>query len=350
MNLIDDTIKQIGSFNKEAAKNAERHLESLAMPKWALGRVMDLAQELAGITGKIHPVLKRKINIVIAADHGVTEEGVSAYPQEVTNLMIAAMLKGKAGINVIAKSVNSDVVVIDAGTITPPNSAQGAKFISKRVGDGTNNFANGPAMSYEQAIRSIEVGIEVTDKLSVSSDIFGLGEVGIGNTTSATAVLCAVTECDPVTVTGRGTGIDDKSLKNKISVIKRALNINKPDPNDAIDILQKFGGFEIGAMTGVILGAASKRIPVIIDGFISTSAALIALLLSPNSIDFVIASHKSVEPGHIIMLKKLNKEAYLDLNFRLGEGTGSAMMMPLVDSACGLLNDMITLEDAMKLS
>jgi len=219
------------------------------------------------ITGKIHPVLIRKINIVIAADHGVTEEGVSAYPQEVTNLMIAVMLKGKAGINIISKSVNSDVVVIDAGTVTL-----------------------------------------------------------------------------------RGTGIDDESLKNKISVIKRALNINKPDPNDAIDILQKVGGFEIGAMTGVILSATSKRIPVIIDGFISTSAAIIAQLLSPNCMDFVIASHKSVEPGHIMMLNKLNKEAYLDLNFRLGEGTGSAMMMPLVDSACGLLNDMITLEDAMKLS
>ena len=347
MNLIDYTINQIECFDIETVLKAKQHLESLAMPKWALGRIMDLAQELAGIKGEIHPTFKRKTCVVMAADHGVAEEGVSTYPQEITNLMVSTMLKGGAGINVIADSVQSKVVVADIGTVSQIQYPTAKNFISKRVGNGTKNFLKGPAMSYEQAEKSLEAGIEIANELSNMNDIFGLGEVGIGNTTSATAVLCAVTGYDPEEVTGHGTGIDNESFQHKIAVIKQALYINKPDPDNGIQILQKVGGFEIGAMTGFILGAASKRIPVIIDGFISTSSALLAQLICPNSIDFILASHKSVEPGHILMLKKLNKHAYLDLNFRLGEGTGAAMMMPLVDSACAVLNDMYTLKKAI---
>ena len=349
MNLIGETIEQIGCFNKETALKAKLHLESLAMPVWALGRIMDLAQELAGIKGSIHPVFKRKTCVVMAADHGVAEEGVSAYPQEVTNLMISAMLKGGAGINAVADSAQSKVIVVDTGTISQINYPGAENFFSKRVGNGTDNFAKGPAMTYEQAEKSIEVGIEIANELSNVNDIFGLGEVGIGNTTSATAVLCAITGYDPEKVTGRGTGINNESFQNKISVVKQALYINRPDPDDGIQILQKVGGFEIGAMAGFIIGAAAKGVPVIIDGFISTSSALLARLLCPNSVDFILASHKSTEPGHILMLKKLGKKAYLDLDLRLGEGTGAVMMMPLVDSACAVINNMFTLEQAMNM-
>jgi len=284
----------------------------------------------------------------MAADHGVAEEGVSAYPQEITNLMVSTMIKGGAGINVIADTVQSKVAVADVGTVSQVHYPAAKNFISKRVGNGTENFIKGPAMSYEQAEKSLVTGIEIANELSIMNDIFALGEVGIGNTTSAAAVLCAVSSCDPEKVTGRGTGIDNETFQHKIAVIKQALYINKPDPGDGIHILQKVGGYEIGAMAGFILGAAAKRIPVIIDGFISTSSALLAQLLCPSSIDFILASHKSVEPGHILMLKKLKKKAYLDLNFRLGEGTGAAMMMPLVDAACAVLNNMYTLKDAMK--
>ncbi len=347
MNSIDKVISKISVFDNSTALSAKKHLESLAMPHRALGKVMDLAQDLAGITGKNHPSFEKKINIVMAADHGVTEETISAYPQEVTVPMVYTMLKEGAAINVLAKSAGSNVVVVDVGIKSEIEIPENENFICRRIASGTANFAKGPAMTKGQAIKSIETGIEIADCLANKTDVFGLGEIGIGNTTSATAILCAVTGTEPAVVTGRGTGINDDILQNKISVIEKTLQLNNPNKNDAVDILQKIGGFEIGAMAGFILGAASKRIPVIIDGLISTSSVLIAQLLCPKICDFIIASHEGTEPGHKLMLKHLNKEAYLNLGLRLGEGTGAALMMPLIDSASAVLNNMFNLEQAL---
>jgi len=318
MNLLDQAISNISVYNNKSALKAKKHLESLAMPRWALGKVMDLAVNLAGITGKVHPSFEKKINIVMAADHGITEEGVSAYPQEVTVSMVYTMLKEGAAINVLANSASSKVIVVDVGIKSKLNISNDYNFICRRIANGTSNFTKGPAMTKEQAIKSIEIGIDIANNLASKSDIFGLGEIGIGNTTSATAILCAITKSEPATVTGRGTGINDKYLKNKIAAIEKALDLNKPNKNDALDILQKVGGFEIGAMAGFILGAAANRRPIIIDGLICTSSALIAQLLCPKICDFIIASHEGIEPGHKLMLKHLNKKAYLNLGLRLG--------------------------------
>ncbi|MCP4178570.1 MAG: nicotinate-nucleotide--dimethylbenzimidazole phosphoribosyltransferase [bacterium] len=347
MNLLDQTISEISSYNKKTALKAKTHLESLAMPHWALGKIMNLAVDLAGITGKVHPSFEKKINIVMAADHGVTEENISAYPQEVTVPMVYTMLKNGAAINVLANSAGSKVIIVDVGIKSKIDTNDSNNFICRRISNGTSNFTNGPAMTKDQAIKSIEIGIETANHLANKADIFGLGEIGIGNTTSATAILCAVTCASPTAVTGRGTGINDDILENKISVIEKALQVNKPDKNDPIDILQKVGGFEIGAMAGFIIGASAQRKPVIIDGLISTSSALIARLICPEVCSFIIASHEGVEPGHKLMLKHLNKKAYLNLGLRLGEGTGAALMMPLIDSAGAVLNNMFTLEQAL---
>ena len=347
MSLLTETIERIEPQAKEWRAKARERLEQLTMPHWAMGRLMDLAEDLAGITRSIKPSVEKRIVVTMAGDHGVTAEGVSNFPSEVTVQMVHNFVNGGAGINALARLNNAEVVVVDMGVAGDLSElAKAGKIICRRVGPGTGNIAKGAAMSRDDAIVSIEAGIEVAAELAGRADIFGAGDMGIGNTTASTAIVAAITGCSVAQVVGRGTGIDDAQLEHKIKVIEKSLEVNKPDPTDGIDVLGKVGGFEIGGIAGLILGAASQRKPVVIDGFISTAGALIAQALAPACTDYIIAAHCSVEPGHKAMLDKLGKYPLLDLNMRLGEGTGAALAMNLVDAAMRILTEVATFEEA----
>jgi nicotinate-nucleotide--dimethylbenzimidazole phosphoribosyltransferase len=309
---------------------------------------MDLAEDLAGMTDSMEPPVKNKTVVVMAADHGIAEDGVSKYPREVTGQMIYNFVEKKgAGINALARCVNADVVVVDMGVAADISTlVEERKIISKSVRQGTDNIATGPAMSRPEAVSSVEAGIEVANELSPSTDIFGTGDMGIGNTTPSAAIAAVMTGMNPAEVTDRGTGIDDEHLERKIALIEKAISTNRPDPADGLDVLAKVGGFEIGGIAGLILGAAAHRKPVLVDGFISTAGALIAQALCPTACDYMIAAHCSVEKGHRRMHEKLGKKPLLDLNLRLGEGTGAALAMNIVEAAARVLTEINTFEEA----
>ena len=347
MSLLEKTLQQIEPQDAAFRTAAHARLEQLTMPHWALGRLMDLAEDLAGITRSMQPPVARKAVVVMAGDHGVAASGVSLYPQEVTVQMVYNFVNGGAGCNALARQAGAQVVVVDAGVAGDLSAlVEGGKIISKRVAPGTANMHTGPAMTREQAIRSVEAGIEVAFSLAGSIDVFATGEMGIANTTPSSAIVAALTCSEVEEITGRGTGIDDARLQHKIAVIKEALRVNQPDPADALDVLAKVGGFEIGAIAGLILGAAALKKPVIVDGFITTAGALIAQGLSPLSAQYMIAAHRSVEPGHRVAQKRLGKEPLLDLNLRLGEGTGAALAMNIVEASARVLTDVATFAEA----
>jgi nicotinate-nucleotide--dimethylbenzimidazole phosphoribosyltransferase len=342
MRLLDNTIKQITPQDQTVREKARERLDQLTMPHWALGRLMDLAIDLAGITRSATPPVAERVIVTMAADHGVVAEGVSKYPQEVTVQMVYNFLQGGAGINAMARVANALVVVVDMGVAGDIAGApQDGSFFSKRIGAGTRNIGEGPAMSHDEAVRSIEAGIEIALELGASFDIFGTGDMGIGNTTPSSAIVAAVTGASPASVTGRGTGIDDSQFQHKVSVIEKILQVNNPDPKNALDLLAKVGGFEIGGIAGLILGAASIRKPVLIDGFISAAGALIAYGLAPEAADYMIAAHRSVEQGHRAALDHLKKQPLLDLDLRLGE-----VAMTLVEAAVRILTEVATFAEA----
>ncbi len=317
----------------------------MTKPQESLGRLEELSILVAGITGNPRPVIREKAVIVVAGDHGVAAEGVSAYPQEVTAQMVYNFLRGGAGINVLARHVGARVTVVDAGVAVDLQPHPDLKI--RKIGYGTGNIARGPAMSREQAVQALELGIAlVEEELARGLDIVAPGDMGIANTTPAAAVVAAVTGLPPAMVAGRGTGVDDAGLARKIAVLERALQVNRPDPRDGVDLLAKVGGFEIGTIAGIILGAAAHRIPVVIDGFISTAGALIAAAIAPQVTPYCIAAHNSAEPGHRAMLEHLGLTPLLDLKMRLGEGTGAALAMSLVEAACKVLNEMATFAEA----
>jgi len=318
------------------------------MPHWALGRLMNLAEDLAGMTGSMRPLMTSKIIVTMAGDHGVTTEGVSKYPREVTCQMVYNIVNGGAGINALARQAGARVVVVDMGVAADLSDlAKAGKIISRRVAPGTKNIATGPAMSREEALKAVEAGISVALDLGDKADLFGTGEMGIGNTTPSSAVIALLTGASVREVTGRGTGINDEQLEHKIGIIQRAIDINRPDPGDGLDVLSKVGGFEIGGIAGLILGCASLRKPVLIDGLISTAGAMIAQQLCPTAGEFMIAAHRSVEQGHRAALATLGKEPLLDMGMCLGEGTGAALAMNLVDAAVRILTEVATFEEAM---
>lgn len=284
----------------------------------------------------------------MAGDHGVTAEGVSKFPSEVTPQMVYNFVNGGAGINALARQAGADVYIVDMGVNCDLRSlADNGKIINKKVGLGTDNIAKGPAMSHAMAKRALESGIEIANDLAVNYDILGTGDMGIGNTTPSTAIAAVLTGKAVDELTGRGTGLNDEQLQHKIRVIEKAITINNPKADNGIDILAKVGGFEIGGIAGLILGAAANRLPILIDGFISTAGALIANAIEPFVRDFLIFSHRSVEPGHKAMQQHLGcKKPLLDLNFRLGEGTGSAVAMNLVEGAAAILTEVHTFEEA----
>lgn len=284
----------------------------------------------------------------MAGDHGVTAEGVSKFPSEVTPQMVVNFVKGGAGINALARQAGADVFVADLGVAADLGELiEPGSFIDKKIGYGTSNIAIGPAMSEANAIKAVEAGIEIANDLSEKYDLFGTGDMGIGNTTPSTAIAAICTGKDVEMLTGRGTGLDDDQLRKKIDTIKTILEINKPDPKNGIDILAKVGGFEIGGIAGLILGAAANRKPVLVDGFISTAGALIAYRIEPFVRDYIICAHRSMEPGHMYMQEVLGcSRPLLDLNFRLGEGTGAALAMNIVEAAVAVLTEVLTFQEA----
>ncbi len=335
----------IRSVDRGLGPEAQARLDRLTKPLGSLGRLEEIARKYIEMTGRIDGALSRKAIYTLAADHGVTEEGVSAYPKEVTRQMVANFLAGGAGINVLARHAGAEVRVVDIGVDydfpATPN------LLSRKVARGTGNFARGPAMSGEEARSAIDVGIRLVEEAdSEGIDLLGVGEMGIGNTTAASAITAAITGEDVEKVTGRGTGLDDSGLARKIAVIKRALEINRPDPRDPYDILQKIGGLEIAGICGMILAAARRRIPVVIDGFISSAAALVACEMNPLSAEYLFASHRSVEAGHPVILKRLGLVPILDLGMRLGEGTGAALAIGIIDASLKIYREMATFESA----
>ena len=345
MGILEGTLAGIGPVDAAAAEAARRRQDSLTKPRGSLGRLEELSIRIAGITGKPVPSLERKLIAVMAADHGVVREGVSLYPQDVTAQMVANFLAGGAAINVLARQIGARVAVTDVGVLGAV--APHPELRSRRIAEGTRNIARGPAMGREQAVRSLEAGISVVEEEAARGlDILGTGDMGIGNTTPSSAIASVMTRRPPAECTGRGTGLDDDALARKVRVVELALEVNSPDPKDPLDVLSKVGGFEIGAIAGAILGAAARRIPVVIDGFISGAAALIAVGLAPRASDYLIASHLSVEIGHRIVLEKLGLSPHLDLGMRLGEGTGAALVMFLADCAVKLLGGMATFGEA----
>lgn len=348
MSLLQRTLTKIFPQDSASRDQAEARLEQLAMPHWALGDLMDLAIDLAGMTATIRPQLTRKAIVTMAGDHGVVAEGVSKYPQEVTPQMVYNFVRGGAGINALAGQAGAEVFIVDMGVAADLRElAATGKIQNKKVGMGTANIALGPAMSKAMATRAVESGIDIANELAERFDIFGTGDMGIGNTTPSTAIAAVCTGKPVEELTGPGTGLDQEQVRHKAEVIKRALEINKPEARDGLDILAKVGGFEIGGIAGLIIGAAAHRKPVLVDGFISTAGALIAARIEPFIKDYLIFSHRSMEPGHQAMQEALGcRKPLLDLNFRLGEGTGAAVAMLLVDGAVAILTQVATFAEA----
>lgn len=334
----------------EAAAEARCHLDSLTKPPGSLGRLEELALRLATLRGG-PPRLEQPVIFTFAADHGVVAEGVSAYPQVVTAQMVENFLREGAAVNVLARQAGARVVVADFGIATPlsvPASLPAAGgLVERRIAAGTRNLAIGPAMTRAQAVAAVEAGAALAEEaIAAGADLLGTGEMGIGNTTAASAVTAAITGAPPEAVTGRGTGIDDATWARKVEVVRRALAVNRPDPTDGLGVLAAVGGFEIGGLVGVILAAAAHRLPVAVDGFISTAAALIAVTLAPRARDALFASHRSAEPGHDVALAHLGLRPYLDLDLRLGEGTGTALFVHLARAAAGIYTGMATFKSA----
>jgi nicotinate-nucleotide--dimethylbenzimidazole phosphoribosyltransferase len=342
---LEILIAQIGPLDETAMTAAHARQDSLTKPRGSLGRLESLSIQLAGITGDPQPQIQHKVIITMAGDHGVVAEGVSAYPQEVTPQMVANFLQGGAAINVLARHVGARVVVVDMGVAAGLESHP--NLMDNKIAPGTANIAQGPAMSRQQAVQTLLAGANVVEaELDRGLDILGTGDMGIGNTTPSAAIAAAVTGRSPAEVVGRGTGVDDAGLSRKIVAVQRALTVNRPDPADALDVLTKVGGFEIGGLAGAMLAAAAHRCPVVVDGFISTAAAMIAVGLAPQVRSYLIPAHRSQERGHRLMLDWLGLEPLLDLDLRLGEGTGAAFGISLAEAACKILNEMATFGEA----
>ncbi|MBI4609072.1 MAG: nicotinate-nucleotide--dimethylbenzimidazole phosphoribosyltransferase [Candidatus Rokubacteria bacterium] len=345
MSALQKLLSLITPPASGAGARAQAHLDQLTKPPGSLGRLEEIARRVVEITGWERPTIRRAVIFTLAADHGVVAEGVSAYPQVVTSQMLENFLMGGAAINVLARQVGADLVVADLGVATP--CSDHPRLVARPIGPGTRNMARGPAMTREQALAAIEAGIALLEAEKTRGvDLIGTGEMGIGNTTAASAITAVLTGAPVETVTGRGTGIDDATWELKVGVIQRALEVNQPDPRDALDVLAKVGGFEIGGLVGVILAGAAHRLPVLLDGFIAGAAALIAHALKPEVAHYLLASHCSAEAGHRVVLARLGLEPYLELGLRLGEGTGAALAIALVRAALAVYSEMATFKSA----
>ncbi len=343
-NRLDKYLSGIKPLDREILKKAQERLNSLTKPKGSLGRLEEFGKLFVGIRGDLGERVKKKVVFVYAGDHGVVEEGVSAFPKEVTKQMVYTFLRGGAGINVVARHAGCDVVVIDIGV---DGEVEAEGLLKRKIKNGTNNISKGPAMTREEAIKSIMVGIELAEEyVEKGYNLFATGDMGIGNTTPSSAIYAVITGKDVDEVTGKGTGISDEALRRKREVVRRAIEVNKPNPKDPIDVLSKVGGFEIGGIAGTIIGCAYRKMPVVVDGIISTAGALIAVSLNPTIKDYIFCSHRSAAFGHQAALEWLGKEPMLDLKMRLGEGTGAAIGMWLIELGEKILHEMETFEEA----
>lgn len=345
MSLLDDTRRCIGTPDPVVAARTQQLLDDKTKPRRSLGRLEEVACRVAAMRGSALPELPVKAIVVMAADHGVAAEGVSAYPQEVTRQMVLNFVRGGAAINVLARHAGAQLVVVDMGVAGELEPAPG--LVVRRIAAGTRNLAHGPAMSRDEALRALEAGITLARELAASGvTLLGTGEMGIANTTSASALAAVLTVRPVAEMTGRGTGVDDEAWRRKVEVIERAIACNRPDPTDALDTLAKLGGFEIAGLAGLILGAAAARVPVVLDGVIAGAAALVAVRLEPRAAGFLLAAHRSIEPAHGPLLAALGLEPLLDLSLRLGEGTGAALALGLVEAALRILHEMASFSAA----
>lgn len=348
--VVGEAVGRIGPLDGVAMAAARARLDRLTKPPGSLGWLEDLAVQLAGATGDPQPLFPRKAVVVAAADHGIAAGGVSAYPPEVTAAMVANFLAGGAAINVMARAQGATVTVVDAGVAQPvaaPPGIDALRYQVRRVGAGTADMRRGPAMREGQAWESIGHGIEVVGLLREAGlDVVATGDMGIGNTTAAAAITAVCAEAPAEEVTGPGTGLDGAGVARKAAAVREALERNQPDPADGLDVLMKVGGFEIGVLAGVILGAASWGMPVVLDGFVTGAAALVAQTLAPQAIDRCVASHVSAEPGHAVALERLGLTPYMDLELRLGEGTGAVLFFGHIEAATRVLSEMATFEEA----
>ncbi|MDE2822246.1 MAG: nicotinate-nucleotide--dimethylbenzimidazole phosphoribosyltransferase [Chloroflexota bacterium] len=342
---LDDVIGCITPADHQAKRAARLRQERLTKPPGSLGRLEALSIQLAGIFGTERPKLRGKTIIVAAGDHGVVAQGVTGYPQEVTAQMVLNFLAGGAAINVMARKAEVDLLIVDTGVATPLPDHPDLRVVA--VGRGTADITQGPAMTRDQAEACVYEGVRLALEVAESgADIIGTGDMGIGNTTPSSAIVAALTRTPPGETTGRGTGRNDSELERKIAVVERAMEVNLPDPNDPLDVLSKVGGFEIGVLAGVVLGGALARRVVVLDGFISGAAGLIAHSLCPNVRDYLVAGHLSAEMGHRIALSHMGLWPLLDLDMRLGEGTGAVLAMGLVEAAAATLTEMATFDEA----
>jgi nicotinate-nucleotide--dimethylbenzimidazole phosphoribosyltransferase len=343
--LVRETIEAVPSLDPAWHARARLRLDSLTKPLGSLGRLEEVAARLVSIREEEFPECSKKAIFTLAADHGVTVEAVSAYPKEVTRQMLLNFLSGGAAINVLCRHFGIDVVVVDIGVDADTRELPG--LVNMKVARGTQNMARGPAMSRAETYSALQNGIALAMRAEQEGrHLVGTGEMGIGNTTAASAITGALTGRPVAELTGRGAGLDDAGFQHKIKVIERSLDVNRPDPSDGVDVLSKVGGLELAGLAGLTLGAAARRIPVVIDGFISTAAAAIAVVIQPRAKQFLFASHRSTEPGHDALLKFMGLEPLLNLDLRLGEGTGAALAMPLLEASVKLLKEMATFSSA----
>jgi nicotinate-nucleotide--dimethylbenzimidazole phosphoribosyltransferase len=345
MKNLEKAISAIRPPDNEVYEQALERLARQARPAGSLGILEEVSARLASIKGTLDVRLDKRMVITCAGDHGVVDEGVSLFPREVTPQMVMNFVNDGASVNVLARHVGAEVKAADLGVDF--DFDPDLPIFHKKVRKGTSNFTRGPAMARDEAIASINAGIAIVDELFEKSrvDLLGTGDMGIGNTTPSAAVIAAFSGIDPEKLTGRGTGIDDAMLSNKIRVIRKGLEVNQPDPGDAIDVLAKVGGFEIGGLAGLVIGAAAHGIPVVCDGLISTAGALIACELAPGAKAYLFAGHRSVEAGHRFMHERLNLTPLLDVGFRLGEGTGAALAFHLMCASTRILAEIKTFEE-----
>ncbi|MBP1156806.1 nicotinate-nucleotide--dimethylbenzimidazole phosphoribosyltransferase [Paenibacillus sp. PvR052] len=343
-NRLEQMISDIAPLDKQSIEEAALHLDQLTKPPGSLGRLEEVGKQLAGIRGERMPDLGKKAVVVMAADHGVCEEGVSAYPAEVTPQMVLNFLNGGAAVNVLSRHTGADVVCVDIGVNAELSDP---RLRSHKIRMGTANMTKGPAMTREEAEEAVLVGMRLAEELvGKGYGLIGTGDMGIGNTTASSAILTVLGGTDAAEAAGRGTGIDDERLLHKQAVIRRAIELNSPDAADPMDVLSKVGGLEIAGLVGVILGAAKHRCPVVIDGFISSAAALVAARLAPLSVPYMLASHLSQEQGHARLLAEIGLTPMLVMDMRLGEGTGAVLSFPLIEAAVKIMQEMATFANA----
>ena len=335
-------------LDQAAMAAARGRLDRLTKPVGSLGRLERLVEQLAGITGSATPTVERPAVVVFAGDHGVTAQGVSAYPSDVTAQMVANFVGGGAAINVLARAAGAELVVVDVGVAGPEVlPSGGARLVQARVRSGTRDMTVEPAMTRDEAVAAIGVGRDVAgDLIAGGCDVVALGEMGIGNTTAASALVAALIGRPPAEVTGRGTGLDEAAVRRKAEVIEATIERHRPGPNDPVRALAAVGGLEIAALVGAMLEAGEARVPLVLDGFITGAAALVAVAIAPNLGPRLIASHRSTEPGHRIVLDQLGLEPLLDLELRLGEGSGAALALPILRAATQLFAEMATFDSA----